>query len=221
MKAKPPLRRRLVPPLPKRVLQALVGRALTQTRTHQGATLVDPVAVPRGTHLVGPLLEAVREDLTTLQAALGQALERGDATRADRAAHSLKGLGMALQGSNLQAQAKDVQSRIQAGLPWDAEVQRLLRALTAFLAALPASPPPDAQPPRQPSDPSRARDLLQSLAAGLGRRSLSSRQDVSELLGLLGPEPDLVRIKTALDRLDFRGATEALADLNRNLGHSR
>ncbi|HNX94268.1 MAG TPA: PAS domain S-box protein [Holophaga sp.] len=101
------------------------------------------------------------------------------------------------------------------------EPQELQALLTRWLPPREARHEPETAPlvtnaPAVDAEALAAR--LQTLNRLLHRRSLSARQEIEALCHLLGPDPRLEVLKGCVDRMDFKGAVEALAKLAQALG---
>ena len=107
--------------------------------------------------------------------------------------------------------AQSVEAGMNDHLSKPFEPQDLFRLLDRWLpgqAAAAAAPP----------DPGRIEALVRELEPLVRRRSLSARKPLAHLRTLLGQDARFLALAASLDRLDFKGASAALAGLIRSLG---
>ena len=157
------------------------------------------------------LLEALRHDLNRRLAALDAALAQDEPEPAHRAAHSLKGLLSPVPLRRIPECAQRLEAALREPGPWQDAARTLARAVREVLADLPATPVEGASQPPQGVDPQHLGALLKELERLLRRRSLSARAGAEELAALLGGDPRVQQLVACMGRLDFPGASEALA----------
>jgi len=161
-------------------------------------------------------IRALERDLTGLLAALRTSLAEGDAARAGRVAHALKGLAGQIPAPGFLQEHQALEEAVRAGRPWLDPARSLDRALAALVQALPPAPAPG--PARQEPPPGDLGQVLRDLDRMLRRRSLSARKVVEDLAVWLDGDPRLRRLEGCMQRLDFKEAAAALAELAGALG---
>ncbi len=166
------------------------------------------------------LLRTFLEKQTGSAAAVGRALESGDAELAERLAHTVKGIAGNVGAGGLEGAAHLLESALAGGA--DAEeigrrhlvfTEELESLVASLRRSLPAAQPAQQQGSAQPADPARVAPVLSRLA-GFIRASDGQAEDYlqesrQELAGL--PRQGMQQLAADLARFDYDAALLSLA----------
>ena len=156
------------------------------------------------------------------QAQTGQqiraALAAGDATTAERLAHTLKGLAGNIAAAGLQQKAAAVEASLRAGQQArEAQLSELEAELTARIAAISAALPPEAMPEMGNASPAETQAAIQQLKALLADDDAQAEQHLLDHAGVLAQAlPGRFNaLKSAVSSFDFEQALSLLSSLDK------
>jgi len=173
---------------------------------------------PLAAHSSPPFLSMLKRDLVAQAQAIQAACEQENPIQAGRAAHSLKGILGVVPVPSLREGARALDEAIRAGAPWLELAQSLVHSLEDTLRNLPTPVMPESTPKATKAvDPEVLTALLQDLQRLLARNSLSARKAMEALREMLGSDPRLMALEDCVNRMDFKGGLDSLAELRKAL----
>ena len=147
-------------------------------------------------------------------------IEAGSLNEARNYLHTLRGSAATIGARRLAEAAGALEISLGAGSASLDELRGAFDEFTSSAAALSTSrPAPQMQEVAAPVSPSRTRELIDELGALLAENNLDAVERFGELRGALGTRSSasLMRIQSAIDRLDFHGALGELPDLEKEV----
>lgn len=169
------------------------------------------------------LLQEFHTDHGNDPAIIRKALNDGDAGKAERLAHTIKGVAGTIGAGELQARAKALELAIKAGdtgcyedalAAFELAMQPVIQGLATLAPA--AAEASSEQAVSEPVDPARVATLMDQLSVLLEEMDPDAEEKVAELVALCGhhlERPLFKRLSQQISGFEFEEATETLLRL--------
>lgn len=176
------------------------------------------------------VLATFRKDYINAIREIEESLEQGDFERAQRMAHTIKGLAGNLGAASLSESSGTLESRLQNGAKEDLEellsqIERDLREVLDSAAVLESQAAPESKEDRVPDgvdtpDATELAVLIVELDALIRKGhfgSFEAFQALQDKMGHNGPQEKMNQLKELLDKFDFSAARKVLDSIAASL----